>query len=108
MNIYDKLKNNGLHLEPSEVESVCKRFNVIELSIFGSAIREDFNTKSDVDLLVTYMPKSKITLFDEADLENEFSQLFKREIDIVDIRGLRNPIRKEVILSTCEIMYANS
>ena len=108
MNIFDRLCKNGLSVEQSKIENICKKFNIIELSIFGSAIRKDFRPESDIDLLVTYKPKSKITLFDEADLSNEFSELFNREIDIVDIRGLRNPIRKEQILANREIIYVNS
>ena len=108
MNIFDRLCRNGLSVEQSKIENICRKFNIIELSIFGSAIRKDFRPESDIDLLVTYKPKSKITLFDEADLSNEFSELFNREIDIVDIRGLRNPIRKEQILANREIIYVNS
>jgi predicted nucleotidyltransferase len=38
--------------------------------------------------------------------ENEFSQLVKREVDVVEKESLKNPIRKNKILSTREIIYA--
>jgi uncharacterized protein len=40
------------------------------------------------------------------DLENEFSKLLKRDVDIVEKEALKNPIRKNRILSTREIIYA--
>lgn len=40
------------------------------------------------------------------DLESEFSQLINREVDIVEKESLKNPIRKNRILSTREIIYA--
>jgi predicted nucleotidyltransferase len=39
-------------------------------------------------------------------LEKEFSQLLKREVDIVEKEALKNPIRRNRILSTREIIYA--
>jgi len=42
------------------------------------------------------------------DLENEFSKLLKRDVDIVEKEALKNPIRKNRILSTREIIYAAS
>jgi predicted nucleotidyltransferase len=39
------------------------------------------------------------------DLEKEFSELLKREVDIVEKESLKNPIRKNRILSTREIIY---
>jgi predicted nucleotidyltransferase len=47
-----------------------------------------------------------ITLFDIIELEKEFSELLNREVDIVEKEALKNPIRKNKILSTREIIYA--
>jgi predicted nucleotidyltransferase len=40
------------------------------------------------------------------DLEKEFSERLKHEVDIVEKEALKNPIRKDKILSTREIIYA--
>jgi predicted nucleotidyltransferase len=73
---------------------------------FDSSLRDNFTQNSDVDILVSFNENSKITLFDIMDLEEEFSQLIKREVDIVEMESLKNPIRKNKILSTREIIYA--
>lgn len=79
---------------------------IIKLSLFGSSIRDDFTQNSDVDILVSFDKNSKITLFDIIELENEFAKLLGRDVDIVEKESLKNPIRKEKILSSREIIYA--
>jgi uncharacterized protein len=106
METIEKLRKNGISLDYKDIVLLCKKYHINELSIFGSSIREDFNQNSDVDILVSFGNKAEISLFDLMDLENEFSKLLKRDVDIVEKEALKNPIRKNRILSTREIIYA--
>ncbi|MFP3090606.1 nucleotidyltransferase family protein [Treponema sp. TIM-1] len=106
MNTMEKLQKNGISLNYDEIVAICKKYYINELSIFGSSLRDDFNQNSDIDILVSFYEKSNITLFDIIDLENEFSKILNREVDIVEKEALKNPIRKNKILSTREIIYA--
>jgi len=106
METIEKLQKNGILLNYNDIVALCEKYGINELSIFGSSIRDDFNQNSDVDILVSFGKKAEITLFDIMDLENEFSKLLKREVDIVEKESLKNPIRKKRILSTREIIYA--
>jgi len=106
METFEKLQKNGVFLDYNDIVPLCEKYGINELSIFGSSIREDFTQNSDVDILVSFDNKSEITLFDMMDLELEFSQILKREVDIVEKESLKNPIRKNRILSTREIIYA--
>jgi predicted nucleotidyltransferase len=36
------------------VETLCVKYGVEELSVFGSALREDFGADSDIDFLVRF------------------------------------------------------
>lgn len=36
------------------LEAFCERWNVRELALFGSILRDDFGPDSDIDLLVTF------------------------------------------------------
>ena len=78
----------------------------MELSLFGSALRDDFRPESDVDVLVAFAPDSRHTLFDLAEMEQELSAAFHRKVDLVDRRGLVNPFRRYDILRTREVVYA--
>jgi len=106
METIEKLRKNGISFDYKDITLLCKKYDINELSIFGSSIREDFTQNSDVDILVSFGKKAEISLFDLMDLENEFSKLLKREVDIVEKEALKNPIRKNRILSTREIIYA--
>jgi predicted nucleotidyltransferase len=106
METIEKLQKNGISLNYKDIIVLCEKYGINELSIFGSSIRDDFTQDSDVDILVSFGDKSEITLFDIMDLENEFSQLLKRDVDIVEKESLKNPIRRDRILSTREIIYA--
>ena len=106
METIEKLQKNGIILNYNDVVHICQKYHIIELSIFGSSIRDDFNQRSDVDILVSFDNNLEINLFDIMELEKEFSLLLNREVDVVEKEALKNPIRKERILSTREIIYA--
>ena len=106
METLDKLRKNGIFLNYNDIVYLCEKYRIDELSIFGSSIQDNFTQDSDVDILVSFNKNSEISLFDIMDLENDFSQLVKREVDIVEKESLKNPIRKNKILSTREIIYA--
>jgi predicted nucleotidyltransferase len=106
METLEKLYKNGIFLEYIDIISLCKKYGIKELSIFGSSIREDFTQNSDVDILVSFENSSNVSLFDVMDLENDFSQLINRKVDVVEKESLKNPIRRDKILSTMEVIYA--
>jgi len=106
MDTIDKLKKNGVSLNFDEVIKICKKYNINELSLFGSSIRDDFKETSDIDILVSFDKNSEISLFNIIELESEFVKLFGRDVDVVEKESLKNPIRKKIILSSREIIYA--
>jgi predicted nucleotidyltransferase len=100
-----------LHIDlPEEkIASFCRRWKITELSVFGSVLREDFGPESDIDLLVTFAPDARWTLFDMARMHDELAPLLGRKVDLVSRRGVetsRNPIRRDSILSSAEVIYA--
>jgi predicted nucleotidyltransferase len=106
METIEKLQKNGIFLDYNNVVILCRKYFITELSVFGSSIRDDFSQNSDIDILVSFDINSKITLFDIMELEKEMAQLLNRDVDIVEKESLKNPIRKNKILSTREIIYA--
>ena len=106
METIEKLRKNGILLNYNDVVHLCEKYKIKELALFGSSIREDFSQNSDIDILVSFNNDSEITLFDIMDIENEFTDLLKRDVDVVEKESLKNPIRKNKILSTREIIYA--
>ncbi|MEI6290509.1 MAG: nucleotidyltransferase domain-containing protein [Chloroflexota bacterium] len=88
-----------------EIAFFCQRWNISELSLFGSVLRDDFTPQSDVDVLVSFSPAAEISLFDLAQMQIELQGLFKHPVDIIEKEALRNPYRKREILSTARLIY---
>jgi len=91
-----------------EIKSFCLKWKISEFALFGSILREDFNKKSDVDILVTFQPDVPWSLFDWIDMIDELKQVFGRDIDLIEKSGLRNPYRRKTILDTRKIVYERS
>lgn len=103
---FQMLYQNGIHIEGEAIRNLCVRYMIQELSVFGSSLRQDFNAESDVDILVSFNTEAKISLFDIIDLENELTRMLGRKVDLVEKESLRNPIRRQSILSSMGIIYA--
>lgn len=52
--------------------------------IFGSYVRSEENTKSDIDILVNFMPNEKVTLFKYVHIVNDLEALTGKKIDLVE------------------------
>jgi len=88
------------------LKEFCRKWKIAELSFFGSVLREDFGPDSDIDVLVSFSPEAKWTLFDFVDMRDELKEILGRDVDLVSKAGLRNPFRRHEILNSREIVYA--
>ena len=95
-----------LPIPRKKISEFCLRWKVVEFSLFGSILREDFRPESDVDVLVTFAPEAQVSLFDLVQMQIELEILFGRPVDVVEKDALRNPFRKREILSTAQVVYA--
>lgn len=95
-----------LGVAPETIDAFCRRWQIRELSLFGSALREDFRADSDVDFLVVFEPEARWDLWDLTAIEDELQRLFGRRVDLVEKRALKNPFRRFDILTTRQVVYA--
>ena len=100
--------NPTLKLPSEQLASFCKRWRITELTLFGSALRDDLRPDSDVDVLVSFAPDAHWSLMDLVTMEDELESLLGRDVDLVSRRGIErsaNWIRREAILGTAEPIY---
>lgn len=88
------------------IASFCDRWKIVEFALFGSILRDDFRPDSDVDVLVSFAPDEKWSLWDIIAMKEELEKLFGREVDLVQKDCLRNPFRRYEILRTKQVIYA--
>lgn len=90
-----------------EIREFCQRWEIIEFSLFGSVLRDDFNEQSDIDVLVVFADNAEIGLFEIAQIKIELEKLYGRPVDVIEKASLRNPYRREEILKTAQVLYAH-
>jgi len=54
----------SIKLPMPSLESFCYKWQITEMSLFGSVLREDFRPDSDIDLLVSFHPQALWTIPD--------------------------------------------
>jgi predicted nucleotidyltransferase len=98
--------NMKIIIPEGKISDFCHKWKILEFAIFGSALREDFGPNSDVDILVTFHKDAHWSLYDWVDMIDELKAIFGREVHLLSKSGLRNPFRRQKILTTRQIMYA--
>jgi len=98
--------NPALHLDHETLTTFCRKWRIRELSLFGSALRDDFKASRDLDFLVSFDEAAHWDLWDFVSIRDELATLTGRDVDLVDKECLRNPYRIKEILSTREELHA--
>ena len=99
------LQLGDAQVDESKLAELCKQYGVLELSLFGSAVRNEMRPESDVDLMVVLDPEAHIGLFRFMALSEEFETLIGRKVDLVTKRGLK-PYLRSRILAEARVIYA--
>lgn len=97
-----------VQLPEAEIERFCQRWKISELALFGSVLREDFRPDSDIDVLVTFDPGARWSLFDMARMERDLEAILGRRVDLVErkaVESSENYIRRKHILSSLVPVY---
>lgn len=97
--------SGNVTIPKDRVAEFCKKHHIRKLSIFGSALREDFTPSSDVDVLVEFDSLHIPGLIRLAGMEIELSEILGRKVDLRTAQDLSRHFRQEVIESA-ELQYA--
>jgi predicted nucleotidyltransferase len=94
-----------LTVDREELAELCRHNGVVKLSVFGSALRDDFDPeRSDLDLLVEFGPRVSRSLFKLVQLQNALTELFGRQVDLTTPGSISKYFRDDV-LSTAQVVY---
>ena len=96
----------NLTIDRAQLGDFCRKWKVVELSFFGSVLRDDFRPDSDVDVLVSFEPDAGWTLLDLVSMQREIAEVLGRSVDLVEEAALRNPYRRSAILKSKQVVYA--
>jgi uncharacterized protein len=101
-----------LNATPEQIANFCEKWQIEELALFGSVLRDDFRAEgddpSDIDFLYVFCDGSNYSLFDVMHLSEELEGLLHRKVDFVSknaIQRSRNWLRRQEILESGLIIY---
>ena len=98
----------AIAIPKQRIEEFCRRWKISEFSLFGSVLRDDFRSDSDIDVLVTFSPDAHWRYYHILDMKDELKEIFGREVDLVEKRLVEkseNYVRRKHILSNLETVY---
>ncbi|HII94482.1 MAG TPA: nucleotidyltransferase [Candidatus Methanofastidiosum sp.] len=99
--IIDLISNNKL-------SKFCKDNHIKKMSLFGSVLTENFNSESDIDILVEFEEGLTPGIFKILEMEEEISSLFEgRKVDLRTPNDISRYFRNQVIENS-EVLYARS
>lgn len=97
-----------LQASPSQIADFCQRWNIIELALFGSILRDDFRPDSDIDILASFAPNTSWNLFDLMQMQEQLESMLGRTVDLTQKQQLNNPFIRAEILRTYHIIYSKN
>ena len=98
----------NIEMPKEKIPDFCQKWKIVELSLFGSVLRDDFRPGSDIDVLVTFTRDADWSLLDHVAVEEELSAIFGRKVDLVSRKAIErseNYIRRNAILETAQPYY---
>ena len=101
--------NSRIDIPRDRIAAFCGKWDVAELALFGSALREDFRPESDIDLLIRFSPGTEYGLLRLSRMRKELEAIFGRTVDLVAenaVQRSENRIKRRQILATKVVIYA--
>lgn len=89
-----------------KIRRFCQRNHIRKLAFFGSVLRKDFRSDSDLDVLVEFEP-GHVPGFAFFALQDELSELLGRPVDLHTPNFL-SPYFREEVLADAQVQYARS
>ena len=91
----------------NNLKKLCKKYDIKTMHIFGSVCTNNFNSKSDIDILISFKDISIEKYTDNYfKLHDELKDLFNCKIDLLTENSLSNPYFIESIEETKKLLYA--
>ncbi|HNS28907.1 MAG TPA: nucleotidyltransferase domain-containing protein [Tenuifilaceae bacterium] len=88
------------------IRDLCSRHKVRRLFAFGSVLTDSFKKDSDVDLVVDFQDVDLHEYADNYfDLKESLENLFKRNVDLLEEKAIKNPYSKQSIDSSKQLVY---
>ncbi len=93
----------AIEIPHDKIVDFCRRHRVRKLALFGSVLRDDFSSTSDVDVLVEFEPGTRMGLRFFS-LQDELSKILHRQVDL-NTEGFLSRYFRDEVLAEAETIY---
>jgi len=91
----------------SDIKILCRRNKVRTLYVFGSVLTDEFTESSDIDLIVEIDSDDPLEYADNYfNLKFALEEIFKRQIDLLENKAIKNQYLRENIDKSKSLLYA--
>jgi predicted nucleotidyltransferase len=91
-----------------KIKQLCQELRVKHFSVFGSVLTDKFSSDSDIDFVVDFDENDPIIYTDlYFQLKDELEQIFNRQIDLIEERGIRNSFFRKEINESKVVLYGS-
>lgn len=97
----------NLKYNTKDLGDICSKYQADYLGVFGSTVRGDDKTGSDVDLLVKFAPENKGGLFELSAMRDDLEKLLNRKVDLLT-KGFLSRYFRDEVLSQTKTIYAKT
>ncbi|MFA6945226.1 MAG: nucleotidyltransferase domain-containing protein [Pedobacter sp.] len=88
------------------IARLCKSQKVKSLYASGSVLTDKFNNESNIDLIVDFKPVDVLEYADNYfDLKFALQDAFKRSIDLLEEKTIKNPFPRNSVNKQIKITY---
>jgi hypothetical protein len=98
------MKPGRVSLTEEQIAEFCQKNHIKKFAFFGSILRDDFRSDSDIDILIDLDYNYKTGLMKMARMERELSETIGRQVDLRTPEDLSDYFRDKV-LSEAEVLY---
>lgn len=99
---------NELKAHIRQINELCRKCKVRSLFAFGSVLSDKFNTDSDIDLVVDIDSEDPLDYSDNYfSLKFQLEDIFKRPIELLEEKAIKNPFLKKQIDNTKVLVYGS-
>ena len=88
------------------IKQLCEEYRVRHFSVFGSVLNDSFSPDSDIDFIVDFDENDPIKYTDlYFGLKDKLEKTLKRQIDLIEERGIKNPFFRKEIEESKVVIY---
>jgi len=89
----------------NEIDKICQKYQVKNLTVFGGALSDQFDDSSDIDFLLE-LKTAEGGIKRYMNIKFELEKLFTRPVDLVMPKAIKNKRLKDYMFSNTREVYA--